>query len=152
MQEVDIYSDGACSGNPGPGGWACVLIYGMHRREKYGADPLTTNQKMELQAALEGLKMLKRPCKVNLHSDSAYLINAFVKGWLQKWIINGWKTANKSEVQNIDLWSALIEAAKNHEIQWIKVKGHADNRQNNQCDIIAVEEIKKMTKKADPEV
>ncbi len=150
--QVEIYTDGACSGNPGPGGWAAILQYKDKEKIISGAEKNTTNNRMELTAALKALQVLKKPCKVNLYSDSAYLINAFVKGWLQKWIINGWKTANKSEVQNIDLWSALIEAAKNHEIQWIKVKGHADNRQNNQCDIIAVEEIKKMTKKADPEV
>ncbi len=141
MQEVDIYSDGACSGNPGPGGWACVLIYGMHRREKYGADPLTTNQKMELQAALEGLKMLKRPCKVNLHSDSAYLINAFNQGWIDRWLQNSWQTSKKMPVENQDLWLELWQQNSVHQIKWIKVKGHAGHAENERCDFLARQAI-----------
>jgi ribonuclease HI len=141
MQEVDIYSDGACSGNPGPGGWACVLIYGMHRREKYGADPLTTNQKMELQAALEGLKMLKRPCKVNLHSDSAYLINAFNQGWIDRWLQNSWQTSKKTPVENQDLWLELWQQNSVHQIKWIKVKGHAGHAENERCDFLARQAI-----------
>lgn len=141
MQEVDIYSDGACSGNPGPGGWACVLIYGQHRREQSGADPLTTNQKMELRAALEGLKMLKRPCKVNLYSDSAYLVNAFNQGWINRWLQNGWQTSKKTPVENKDLWLELWQQNGIHQIKWIKVKGHAGHTENERCDFLARQAI-----------
>ncbi|MGI5892195.1 MAG: ribonuclease HI [Bacillota bacterium] len=144
MKEVDIYSDGACSGNPGPGGWGCVLIYGQHRRESAGAEPLTTNQKMELKAALEGLKMLKRSCKVNVYSDSAYLINAFNQGWIKSWVKNGWQTSKKTAVENQDLWLQLLEQSERHQITWIKVKGHAGNRENEYCDFLARQAIKNL--------
>lgn len=141
MKEIDVYSDGACSGNPGAGGWGCVLLYGEHRREASGAEVLTTNQKMELRAALEGLKLLKQPCMVNLYSDSAYLINAFTKGWIDRWLANGWKTSKKTPVENQDLWLGLIEQRKIHKINWLKVKGHAGNPENERCDQLAREAI-----------
>ncbi|MGI6361721.1 MAG: ribonuclease HI [Bacillota bacterium] len=143
MKEVDIYTDGACSGNPGAGGWGCVLLYGPHRKEASGAEALTTNQKMELRAALEGLKLLKEPCRVNLYSDSAYLINAFTRGWIEKWQNNGWLNSKKDPVENQDLWKGLIEQSRVHRINWVKVKGHAGNPENERCDQLAREAINK---------
>ncbi len=143
MKQVEIYTDGACSGNPGAGGWGAVLMYGEHKVEISGFEKSTTNNKMELTAAFEALKRLKEPCKVNLYSDSAYLINAFLQGWLDKWIKNGWKRNKNEEVKNIELWKELVRLADIHEIKWIKVKGHADNVYNNRCDKLATDEIKK---------
>ncbi|HAF17100.1 MAG TPA: ribonuclease HI, partial [Peptococcaceae bacterium] len=108
MKEVTIYTDGACSGNPGPGGWAAVLLYNEHKKEISGREESTTNNRMELMAVIQALKQLKTPCKVNLYSDSAYIINAFQKKWLEKWQRNGWKTAGKEPVANRDLWEELL--------------------------------------------
>lgn len=138
---VEIYTDGACSGNPGPGGWAAVLIHAGKEKEIYGKEVSTTNNRMELTAALQGLKALKFPCRVKLYSDSAYLVNAFNNGWLRKWQQNGWKTARKEPVENQDLWQEILAASAPHEMEWIKVKGHADNEYNNRCDRLAVEAI-----------
>ncbi len=143
MKQVEIYTDGACSGNPGAGGWGAVLMYGEHKVEISGFEKSTTNNKMELTAAFEALKRLKEPCRVNLYSDSAYLVNAFLQGWLDKWIKNGWKRNKNEEVKNIELWKELVRLADIHEIKWIKVKGHADNVYNNRCDKLATDEIKK---------
>lgn len=135
--KVDIYTDGACSGNPGPGGWAAILLYGDHRKEISGAEQSTTNQRMELRAAIEGLKALRRPVQVRLHSDSSYLINAFNQGWIERWQKNGWQTAAKKPVSNKDLWQQLLTAARHHEVEWIKVRGHADDEWNNRADALA---------------
>ena len=143
MKQVEIYTDGACSGNPGAGGWGAVLMYGEHKVEISGFEKSTTNNKMELTAAYEALRRLKEPCKVNLYSDSAYLVNAFLQGWLDKWIKSGWKRNKNEEVKNIELWKELVRLADIHEIKWIKVKGHADNVYNNRCDKLATDEIKK---------
>ncbi len=140
-RQVDIYTDGACSGNPGPGGWAAILLYGKEQRELSGYKEYTTNQLMELQAAIEGLKALKFPCRVRLFSDSAYLINAFVKGWINKWQMNGWQTVKKEPVENQEQFETLIELSRVHQIEWIKVEGHANNFYNNQCDKLAREAI-----------
>lgn len=140
---VEIYTDGACSGNPGPGGWAAILKYEGKEKEISGRENQTTNNRMELSAALQGLKALKFRCKVKLYSDSAYLVNAFNNGWLRKWQLNGWKTARKEPVENQDLWQELLSQSALHEIEWIKVKGHADNVYNNRCDKLAVEAIAK---------
>ena len=137
MTEVVIYTDGACLGNPGPGGWAAILSSGRHTKEIVGSEPHSTNQRMELTAALRALQALKRPCRVRLHSDSAYLINAFRQGWLDKWRKNGWRTANGSPVENQDLWKALLDVAEKHSGTWIKVSGHADSELNNRCDSLA---------------
>lgn len=137
LSRVDIYTDGACSGNPGPGGWAAILMYGRHRKELSGAEADTTNQRMELRAAVEGLKALRRPVRVRLHSDSAYLINAFSQGWIERWQRNGWQTAAKKPVSNKDLWQQLLQAAAPHEVEWVKVKGHADDEWNNRADALA---------------
>ena len=138
---VDIYTDGACSGNPGPGGWAAVLIAGGKEREISGYAPSTTNNRMELTAAIEALKRLKSPCSVRLYSDSAYLVSAFNKNWIGNWKRNGWKNASKDPVSNQDLWEELDRLAAIHSVEWIKVAGHADNEYNNRCDALAVQAI-----------
>ncbi len=141
---VKIYTDGACSGNPGPGGWAAILIYNETSKEIWGAEPQTTNNRMELTAAIAALRALKRPCRVRLYSDSSYLVNAFNNGWLQNWQNNGWKNSRKDPVENRELWEELLELSKVHDISWIKVKGHADNIYNNRCDELAVAAIKQL--------
>ncbi|HHX76860.1 MAG TPA: ribonuclease HI [Firmicutes bacterium] len=143
MKEVIVYTDGACSGNPGPGGWGALLIYGNHRRELSGYERETTNQRMELKAAVEALKAIKEPCRIKLYSDSAYLVNAFNKSWFAAWEKNKWLTAKKTPVANEDLWRELLALAQKHEIKWIKVKGHGSNEGNNRCDELAREEITK---------
>ncbi len=143
-KEVEIYTDGACSGNPGPGGWAAVLMHGDKKKEISGGAEQTTNQRMEMKAAVEALKALKYSCRVNLYSDSAYLVNAFNQGWLNKWLKNGWQTSQKKPVENRDLWEELLSLADKHEVKFIKVKGHSDNKYNNRCDKLAREEIIKL--------
>jgi len=137
VKQVELYTDGACSGNPGPGGWGAILIYAGVEKELSGFVPQTTNQRMELTAAIEGLKALKYPCHVKLYSDSAYLINAFNQHWLDNWQKNGWVNSQKKPVENQDLWQELIKLARIHTIEWIKVKGHHDNEKNNRCDELA---------------
>jgi ribonuclease HI len=143
MKKVIIYTDGACSGNPGNGGWGAILRYGEHEKEISGFEQNTTNNQMELRAAIEALRCLKEPCKVELFSDSAYLVNAFTKGWITNWKKNGWHTSGKEEVRNIELWKQLDKYAGIHRITWNKVKGHSDNEFNNRCDKLATGEIKK---------
>lgn len=142
MKEIDIYTDGACSGNPGPGGWGVVLIYQENKKELSGYQPETTNNRMELFAAIQGLSALKESCVVNLYSDSSYLVNAFEKHWIEKWQRNGWKTSTKSPVENQDLWKLLLIHVRKHQVRFIKVKGHSDNHYNNRCDEMAVAAIK----------
>lgn len=142
MKKVIIYTDGACSGNPGNGGWAAILKFGEVERELSGYEENTTNNKMELTAAIKGLKALKEPCEVELYSDSAYLVNGFEKFWLVNWKKNGWINSSKEEVKNSDLWKELDSLNSIHKIKWIKVKGHADNEYNNRCDKLATDEIK----------
>lgn len=144
MDSVIIYTDGACSGNPGKGGWAAILMYGDIKKEISGGNPNTTNNQMELTAPIEALRLLKRPCKVQVYSDSAYLVNAFLQGWLKNWKKNGWKTADKKDVKNKELWMEIDKFTQIHEIEWIKVKGHADNEFNNRCDELAVNAIKQL--------
>ena len=145
ISEVTIYTDGACSGNPGPGGWAAILMAGGVRKELSGGERDTTNNRMELMAVIEGLKALKRPCKVDIYSDSAYVVNAFSQNWIDKWIKNGWKNSAKAEVANSDLWKDLIDLTSKHNVIFHKVKGHADNEFNNRCDELAVAEWKKIS-------
>jgi ribonuclease HI len=147
MKKVIIYTDGACSGNPGDGGWGAVLKYGEHEKELSGFEQSTTNNKMELKAAIEALKLLKEPCRVELHSDSAYLVNGFLKNWVDNWKANGWINSSKEEVKNIDLWKELDRLNEIHKIKWVKVKGHSDNEYNNRCDKLATGEIKKNKEK-----
>lgn len=143
MKKVLIYTDGACSGNPGEGGWAAILRYGGREKEISGYDAETTNNKMELTAAIEALKALKEPCDVELCSDSAYLIDAFEKNWLENWKANGWKNKSRDEVKNLELWKELDHLCRIHNVKWVKVKGHSDNEYNNRCDSLATGEIKK---------
>jgi ribonuclease HI len=143
MIKVTIYTDGACSGNPGPGGWGAILIYKDTLKEISGYEADTTNNKMELTAVIQVLRCLKFPCEVDLYSDSAYIINAFNNGWIYNWSMSNWKSKDKREVKNKKLWKELYELSNIHKINWIKVKGHEDNEFNNRCDKIAKEEIKK---------
>jgi ribonuclease HI len=142
MKEVTIYTDGACSGNPGPGGWAAVLMYGRHERVITGAETETTNNRMELTAIVESLRVLKQRCLVHVHTDSAYVVNAFREGWIDRWTAKGWKTANKKPVKNRDLWEALLSLMGRHDVRFVKVKGHADDELNNRVDRLAVEAMK----------
>ena len=137
MEKVIIYTDGACSGNPGPGGWGSILIYKENKKEISGGCKETTNNIMELTAVIEGLKMLKYPCEVDLYSDSAYVVNAFRQGWIYNWIKNEWRTSGKEPVKNKELWQELYNLTKIHKINFIKVKGHSDNEYNNRCDEMA---------------
>ena len=143
MKKVDIYSDGACSGNPGMGGWGVVLIYNGHIKELSGYNNYTTNNRMELFSIIQGLKCLKEKCSVTVYSDSAYAVDAINKGWVNKWENSGWKTADKGEVKNRDLWTDLLLTISGHEVEFVKVKGHSDNFYNNRCDEMARAEIKK---------
>ena len=146
MKNITLYTDGACSGNPGAGGWACVLIFNDNKKEMSGGESLTTNNKMELLAVINGLKALKEPCNVEIFSDSAYVVNAFLNDWIGNWIKNGWKTVNKKEVLNQELWKELIKLTEIHSIHWNKVKGHSDNELNNRCDELARNEVEKILK------
>ena len=144
MKTVTLYTDGACSGNPGPGGWGAILEYMGHRRELSGGEPNTTNNRMELTAVIEGLKALKEPCVVELYSDSKYVIDALQKGWAVSWRKRGWIKSDKKPALNPDLWEVLLNLAERHELRCHWVKGHADNPMNNRCDEMAVAEWKKL--------
>ena len=143
VTEVTIYTDGACSGNPGPGGWAAILIAGNYKKELSGGEALTTNNRMELSGVINGLRALTRPCKVTIFSDSAYVVNAFNQNWIGKWMTNGWKNSAKAEVANADLWKELAVLTATHQVTFSKVKGHADDELNNRCDELAVAESRK---------
>ena len=136
-KQVVLYTDGACSGNPGLGGYGGILIYGEYEREYSAAVENTTNNRMEVTAVIEGLKRLKYPCKVEVYSDSAYTVNAFENGWIHSWKNSGWKKADNKPVLNSDLWQELYDLTKVHEVTFIKVAGHADNVLNNRCDKLA---------------
>ena len=142
MKNVRIYTDGACSGNPGIGGWAAILIYNGHEKEISGANKDTTNNRMELFAIIQGLAALKESCAVEVYSDSAYAVDAINKGWLANWKAANWKTADKKDVKNRDLWTDLSLKMGKHEVTFIKVKGHSDNEYNNRCDSLARKAIK----------
>ena len=147
MKHVTIYTDGACSGNPGPGGWAAVLLYGEHKLEISGFEATTTNNRMELTAAIEALRRLNTPCEVDIWSDSSYLVNAFNQNWLVNWVKHDWVRSNKEPVENRDLWESLLSLIEIHRISWHKVKGHADSELNNRCDELATGEIKAYRKR-----
>jgi len=140
-KQVNIYTDGACSGNPGPGGWGCILEFGPHTKELSGYMAGTTNNRMELFAAISGLGALKEPCDVKLYSDSNYLVQAFQDHWIEGWMRRGWKTSNGTPVENQDLWFILLAQTKKHNVTFIKVKGHSDHPQNNRCDKLATDAI-----------
>lgn len=143
MKDLIVYTDGACSGNPGPGGWAAVLYAQTGKEVLQGRHPETTNNRMEMTAALKALQALEEPTHVKLHTDSAYLANAFNQGWIKNWKKNGWKNSSKKPVANKDLWEALIAAAEGHEVDWIKVKGHADDPLNIEVDGLAVDAMRR---------
>lgn len=143
MKKVKLYTDGACSGNPGVGGWGAILIYGEHEKSFSAAEDLTTNNRMEISAVIEGLSKLKEPCEVEVYSDSAYVVNAMQKGWISDWEKNGWKKADGKQVLNVELWQKLSSLCQIHRVTFIKVKGHADNEYNNACDKLATDAIKK---------
>lgn len=144
MKKVTIYTDGACSGNPGPGGWGAVLIYGEVKKEISGAKENTTNNIMEITAVLEALKLLKEECEVEVYSDSAYVVNAFNQGWIYNWQKNNWKTASKDPVKNKELWEELYSLTKKHKVTFNKVKGHSTDELNNRCDYLATSAIKNL--------
>lgn len=147
-KHVEIYCDGACSGNPGPGGWGAILIYKGHEKEISGFFSESTNNRMELYAAISALRCLKESCIVTIYTDSAYVSNAFLKGWIYGWQRNGWRNSKKKEVENLDLWMTLTNLCKDHaQINWVKVKGHADNAYNNRCDQLATAQIAAHKKK-----
>ena len=143
-KRVTLYTDGACSGNPGIGGWGCVLIFGESRLELSGGEPETTNNRMELTAVIAGLERLKYPCRVEVYSDSAYVVNAFMQDWVSGWKRGNWRKADKKPVLNADLWKRLISLTETHEVEFHKVKGHADNALNNRCDELARGAVEKI--------
>ncbi len=138
QKNVVIYTDGACSGNPGPGGYAAILIYNNVEKEISDGEPNTTNNKMEMLAVIKALEILKEPCNVTIYSDSAYVVNSINNGWVYNWSSNNWIKADKSKVKNIELWERLLKLLSIHDVKFIKVKGHSDNEYNNRCDKLAV--------------
>ena len=144
MKTVTLYTDGACSGNPGPGGWGCILEYNGVEKELSGGDMETTNNRMELTAVIEGLQALNQSCIVELYSDSKYVIDALQKGWAAQWRAKGWKKADKKPALNPDLWEILLELTEKHEMRYHWVKGHAENPKNNRCDELAVSQWKQL--------
>ena len=149
MKNVKIYTDGACSYNPGPGGWGCVLIYGEKQKQMSGFEENTTNNRMELTAVIKALEELKQPCVVDLFTDSAYVSNAFLQDWISGWIEKGWRGSDKKEVKNKELWQRLLSLTEKHSVTFHKVKGHSDNELNNLCDKLATGEIEKNKKTCD---
>ena len=137
MKHVYVYTDGACRGNPGPGGWGAILAYGKVRRELSGGERLTTNNRMELSAVIAALSALKVECEVTLTTDSQYVVNAIEKGWLDSWRSNGWRKSDKSPVQNVDLWEQLITLLDRHKVSFVWVKGHNGHPYNERCDVLA---------------
>lgn len=146
MKLVQLYTDGSCSGNPGPGGWGAILIYQGAEKELSGGAANTTNNRMELTAAIAGLEALKEPCQVELYTDSQYIASAINQGWLESWKRRGWKKADKSPVLNPELWKALDAQLTRHRVTFHWVKGHADNAYNNRCDALAVAQTKRFQK------
>ena len=144
MKTVTLYTDGACSGNPGPGGWGAILSYNGKEKEISGGEENTTNNRMELTAVIRGLEALKEPCIVELYSDSKYVIDGLSKGWAENWRKNSWRKADKKPALNPDLWEMLLNLCKAHTLRYHWVKGHAENPQNNRCDQMAVEQWKRI--------
>jgi ribonuclease HI len=145
VKQLEIFTDGACKGNPGPGGWGAVIRYGKHEKEISGGDADTTNNRMELSATIQALKILIEPCEVKLHTDSRYVIDGITK-WIHGWQRNGWKNASKKPVSNIDLWHDLIEATARHQVEWIWVKGHNGHPENERADQLASDAAEAITK------
>ncbi len=143
-KNVILYTDGACSGNPGPGGYGAILIFKGIEKEISGGQINTTNNKMEIMAVVKGLEILKEACNVTVYSDSAYVVNAIEKGWVYSWQKNNWIKSDKRKVKNIELWEELLRLMNYHKVEFVKVKGHADNEYNNRCDRLAVAETNKL--------
>ncbi len=148
-KKVELYTDGACSGNPGPGGWGSILRFNSKEKELSGGAAETTNNRMELMAVIEGLDSLKEPCVVEVFTDSKYISDAFTKGWLENWQKNGWKTAAKKPVKNKDLWEKLVKLSTTHDLSWNWIKGHSGHPENERCDKLAVESRDKFSAKRD---
>lgn len=146
MKKVDIYTDGACSGNPGPGGWGAILRFGPHEKELSGGEPNTTNNRMELTAVIEALSALKESCEITIHSDSKYIIDAIQQGWAKKWRANGWMRNKKDKALNPDLWGQLLDLLEQHQVTFHWVKGHAGHPENERCDQLAVAQSQKYVK------
>jgi ribonuclease HI len=144
MKKVEIYTDGACSGNPGPGGWGSILVYNSKEKELSGGEKNTTNNRMELTAVIKALKALKEPCEVTLTTDSKYVCDAIIKGWVYSWKKNGWKKADKKPALNVDLWELLLPELEKHKVEFVWVKGHNGHKYNERCDELAVNEYKKL--------
>lgn len=142
MKRIEIYSDGCCLGNPGPGGWCCILRFGHHEKILSGGEPVTTNNRMEIMAVLAALRTLKEPCQIHLHADSRYVLDA-LKSWIHAWARNGWRTAAKAPVANRDLWQELHTLMQRHEWQLTWIKGHSGHPENERCDAIAKQEAEK---------
>ncbi len=145
MKKVNIYTDGACKGNPGRGGWGTILVYGAHEKELSGGEVMTTNNRMELMAVISGLEALREPCEVTLTSDSTYVINSITKKWLDGWEKKNWVKSGNTPVPNADLWKRLIEAMKPHTIEWVWVRGHNGHPYNERCDRLAVAAAERAT-------
>ena len=143
MKTVTIYTDGACSGNPGPGGWGAILMYGPHKKEMSGGEAQTTNNRMELTGAISALQALKEPCQVELYSDSKYVIDAIQKGWVYGWKKKGWVKSDKKPALNVDLWEQLLPLLAYHQVEFVWVKGHAGHPENERCDQMAVAQSEK---------
>lgn len=144
MKQVDIFTDGACSGNPGVGGWGAILRFNGKEKVLKGGEMSTTNNRMELTAAIKGLSALNQPCEVTLYSDSQYLVNGMTKGWAKSWQKNGWKKADRKPAVNPDLWQRLLDLTATHEVTFVWVKGHNDHPENERCDELAVSEVKRL--------
>lgn len=143
MKKIELYTDGACSGNPGPGGWGAVLRYNGHERELSGGEEHTTNNRMELTAVIEGLTALKEPCQVTITSDSRYVVDAITKGWAKGWKARGWKKADKKPALNADLWEKLLDLLENHDVTFCWIRGHDGHPENERCDALAVQAYQK---------
>lgn len=138
MKEIEMFTDGACSGNPGPGGYGVILRYNGHEKKLYGGDPNTTNNRMEMTAVITGLKALKEPCKVTVTTDSKYVVDSITKGWAKSWQARGWKKADKKPALNADLWEVMLRLLEIHQVKFVWVKGHAGHPENEECDRLAV--------------
>lgn len=148
LKEVEIYTDGACSGNPGPGGWGAILSYMGTEKEVSGYEAGTTNNRMELTGIIKALEALNQPCYVKVYTDSAYVCNAFTQGWIETWQGNNWINSRKNPVENQDLWKRLLKLVEAHQVDWFKVKGHSDNEKNNRCDALARSAIQQLEKES----
>ena len=149
MKEVELYTDGACRGNPGPGGWGAILVYGKHEKEMSGGEEATTNNRMELMAAIRGLEALREACRVTLYSDSRYLVDAVSQGWLASWRAHGWRRG-REELKNRDLWQRIDELLAHHEVELVWVKGHAGHDYNERCDALACAQADRFAPPFDP--